>query len=216
MTIVGLRPYRYAARNVRRMPGRPLPRRFYRRDSRELAPLLLNKVLVHGDRAVRLVEVEAYAGADDPGSHAYRGLRPRNAVMFGPPGHLYVYRSYGVHWCANVVCGDKGWASAVLLRGATPLIGVDEIHASRPGIVRERELAGGPGRLCQAMGIDGTFDGADIVKGTEGVFLSDDGTAPPDDPGISTRIGLALGKGDESPWRYYVRGAVGVSRAPSR
>jgi DNA-3-methyladenine glycosylase len=193
-----------------------LARDFYRRDSRELAPLLLNKVLVHGDRSVRLVEVEAYAGADDPGSHAYRGMRPRNATMFGPPGHLYVYRSYGVHWCANVVCGDEGWASAVLLRGATPLSGVDEMYASRPGIVRERDLAGGPGRLCQALGIDGTFDGTDIVTGSDGVLLCDAGTPPPDDPGVSARIGLSPGKGEESPWRYYVRGAVGVSRAPSR
>jgi DNA-3-methyladenine glycosylase len=198
------------------MSGRPLPRRFYRRDSRELAPLLLNKVLVHGDRAVRLVEVEAYAGSDDPGSHAHRGMRPRNTTMFGPPGHLYVYRSYGIHWCANVVCGDDGWASAVLLRGATPLTGIDEMYASRPGIVRERDLAGGPGRLCQALGIDGTFDGTDIVKGSGGVLLYDDGTPPPENPGVSTRIGLSPGKGDESPWRYYVRGAVGVSRAPAR
>jgi len=195
---------------------RRLPRGFYRRDSRELAPLLLNKVLVHGDRRVRLVEVEAYAGADDRGSHAYRGLRPRNATMFGPPGHLYVYRSYGMHWCANVVCGDEGWASAVLLRGATPLTGLDEMYSSRPGIVRERDLAGGPGRLCQALGIDGSFDGTDIVKGTDGVLIRDDGTLPPEDPGVSTRIGLSPGKGDESRWRYYVRGAVGVSRAPSR
>jgi DNA-3-methyladenine glycosylase len=179
-------------------------------------PLLLNKVLVHGNRAVRLVEVEAYAGSEDPGSHAYRGLRPRNATMFGPPGHLYVYRSYGIHWCANVVCGDAGWPSAVLLRGGTPLEGVEEMYASRPGITRERDLTAGPGRLCQALGIDGTFDGTDVVKGTNGVLLLDDGTPPPDDPGVSTRIGLSPGKGEKSPWRYYVRGAVGVSRAPSR
>jgi DNA-3-methyladenine glycosylase len=136
--------------------------------------------------------------------------------MFGPPGHLYVYRSYGIHWCANVVCGDEGWASAVLLRGGTPLTGIEEMYASRPRIVRDRDLAAGPGRLCQALGIDGTFDGTDIVKGTDGVTLCDDGVPPPDDPGVSTRIGLGVGKGEKSPWRYYVRGAVGVSRAPSR
>lgn len=178
--------------------------------------MLLNKVLVFGTLSVRLVEVEAYAGSDDPGSHAYTGRRPRNATMFGPPGHLYVYRSYGVHWCANVVCGDDGWASAVLLRGATPLTGIDEMYSRRPGITRDRDVAGGPGRLCQALGIDGTFDGTDIVKGSHGVLLRDDGTPPPDDPGISTRIGITIGKGHELPWRYYVRGAVGVSRAPSR
>ena len=198
------------------MSGRPLSRSFYRRDSRELAPLLLNKVLVHGGRAVRLVEVEAYAGSEDPASHAYRGLRPRNATMFGPPGHLYVYRSYGMHWCANVVCGDVGWASAVLLRGATPLTGIEQMYAARPGIVRDREIAGGPGRLCQALGIDGTFDATDVVRGPDGVRLRDDGTPPPEDPGESTRIGITEGKGHDLPWRYYVRGAVGVSRAPSR
>jgi DNA-3-methyladenine glycosylase len=195
---------------------RPLSRRFYRRDSRELAPLLLNKVLVHGDRAARIVEVEAYAGDEDPGSHAFRGRTPRNAIMFGPPGHLYVYRSYGMHWCANVVCGEDGWASAVLLRGATPLHGIEEMYSRRPGITRERELCGGPGRLCQALGIDGAFDGADIVKGDDGVLVCDDGTPPPHDPGISPRIGLSPGRGELSPWRYYVRGAVGVSRSPSR
>jgi DNA-3-methyladenine glycosylase len=177
---------------------------------------LLNKVFVHRDRSVRVVEVEAYAGSEDPGSHAYRGLRPRNATMFGPPGHLYVYRSYGVHWCANVVCGDEGWPSAVLLRGATPLTGIDEMFSSRPRIVRERDLAAGPGRLCQALAIDGAFDGTDVVKGSDGVLVCDDGVAPPDDPGVSTRIGLSPGKGDESPWRFYVRDAMGVSRAPSR
>ncbi|MCU1450137.1 MAG: 3-methyladenine glycosylase [Acidimicrobiales bacterium] len=198
------------------MAQRPLSRVFYRRDSRELAPLLLNKVLVHGDRSVRLVEVEAYAGDEDPGSHAFRGQTPRNATMFGPPGHLYVYLSYGVHWCANVVCGEEGWASAVLLRGATPITGIEEMYACRPGITRERELCGGPGRLCQALGIDGTFDGTDIVKGSDGVVLYDDRTPPPDDLGVSTRIGISPGKGDDLAYRFYVRGAVGVSRAPSR
>jgi len=195
---------------------RPLPRRSYRRDSRELAPELLNKLLVHGERVGRIVEVEAYAGDEDPGSHASPGRTTRNATMFGPPGHLYVYRSYGVHWCANVVCGEEGWASAVLLRGLTPEAGLDEMYARRPGIVRRRDLCAGPGRICQAFGLDRQFDGADLVTGSDGVVIRDDGTRPPDDPGVSTRIGLSLGKGDRSPWRFYVRGAVGVSRAPSR
>jgi len=194
---------------------RPLPRRFYRRDSRELAPLLLNKLLVHSDRVARLVEVEAYAGDEDPGSHAFRGRTPRNATMFGPPGHMYVYRSYGVHWCANVVCGEDGWASAVLLRGATPVEGVDEMYASRPGITRECDLCAGPGRLCQALGLDGTFDGTDVVTGSDDVVLCDDGTPPPTDPARTVRVGLTPGKGDESLWRFCVRGAVGLSR-PAR
>src|SRR5205085_10682969 len=103
-------------------------------DSLELAPALLNKVLVHDDPegrvAVRLVEVEAYRGSDDPGNHAFRGPTPRNTTMFGPPGHLYVYFSYGTHRCVNVVCGDVGLASAVLLRAAAPLEGV--------GLMRQR------------------------------------------------------------------------------
>jgi len=202
----------YVTRYRANRRGRPLPRRFYRRDSRELAPLLLNKLLVRGDRVVRVVEVEAYAGGDDPGSHAYRGPTRRNATMFGPPGHLYVYRSYGVHWCANVVCGDDGWASAVLLRGATPLGGIAEMFASRPGIVRERDLCAGPGRLCQALGLDVAFDGTDIVTGADGVLLCDDGTPPPGEPATTVRIGLSPGRGDAFPWRFCVPGAVGLSR----
>jgi len=115
---------------VTRRRGRTLPRSFFARDSRELAPDLLNKLLAYDDSefgrlAVRLVEVEAYAGDEDPGSHAFRGETPRNRVMFGPPGHLYVYFTYGMHWCSNVVCGETGWASAVLLRGGAPVVGVD-------------------------------------------------------------------------------------------
>jgi DNA-3-methyladenine glycosylase len=191
---------------------RTVPRGFYARDPREVAPDLLGKVLVHGGLAARLVEVEAYCGADDPGSHAYRGPTPRTRTMFGPAGHLYVYFSYGMHWCANVVCGSAGTAGAVLLRGAAPTSGIAAMREARPRARRDRDLTSGPARLCQALGIDGTFDGADLVKGDRGVRLVDDGTAPPTAPAASTRIGLSAGT--ELPWRWYVPGDPFVSGRP--
>ena len=191
-------------------PLTPLPRDFYRRDPRVVAPDLLSKVLVVGGRSGRIVEVEAYAGGEDPGSHAYRGRTARNASMFGPPGLLYVYRSYGIHWCANAVCGDEGVGVAVLLRALAPLTGVEEMRAARPGIARDRDLCSGPGRLCQALGLTGAHDGADLVTADRGPFLSDDGTPPPADPASSRRVGLT--NGAEHPWRWYVAGDPNVSR----
>ncbi|MDQ3980004.1 MAG: DNA-3-methyladenine glycosylase [Actinomycetota bacterium] len=189
-----------------------LRRSFYRRDSVELAPLLLNKLLVCGERVGRIVEVEAYAGEMDPGSHAYRGRTRRNATMFGPPGHLYVYFTYGMHFCSNVVCGEDGEARAVLLRGLTPLSGLDEMRAARLRARTEADLCSGPGKLTQALGIGREHDGADLVSGDRGVTVVDDGVPPPARPGVSTRIGLNPGAGDDVLWRFYVPGAVGLSR----
>jgi DNA-3-methyladenine glycosylase len=189
-----------------------LPRSFFAADSRELAPELLNKLLIHGERTGRIVEVEAYAGAADPASHAFRGRTARNATMFGPPGHLYVYFTYGMHFCANVVCGPEGEASAVLLRGLTPVAGLGEMRAARgPAARTDRDLCNGPGKLCQALGLDRAFDGADLVTGDRGVELVDDGTPPPDEPGVSGRVGLSVAA--DVPWRFFVPGAVGISRA---
>ena len=197
--------------------SRALPRSFYDRDALEVAPDLLNKVLVRtgdGPRlAARIVEVEAYRGADDPGSHAYRRQTPRNATMFGRPGHLYVYFSYGNHWCMNAVCGP-GDAAA---RGAPARGGAARRRSTRcasgaSAARRDRDLCAGPGRLGQAFGIDRSFDGVDLVRGP--LRIVDDGVAPPARPGVSRRIGLGAGKGEELAVRFYVPGNENVSRSP--
>ena len=187
-----------------------LRRNFYARDPRLVAPDLLNKLLVHGGRSGRIVEVEAYAGAEDPGSHAFRGRTARNATMFGAPGLLYVYLSYGMHWCANAVCGEEGVGVAVLLRALAPVDGVDEMRAARGPAVRDRHLCAGPGRLCQALGIARAHDGADLVTGDRGPVIVDDGTPPPAVPGNSLRIGLTAGA--DRPWRWFVPGDPNLSR----
>ncbi len=192
--------------------GAVLPRAFFRRDALDVAPDLLNKVLRRDDgRAGRIVEVEAYRGEHDPGSHAYRGRTARNAVMFGPPGHLYVYFTYGMHWCANAVCGDDGEPMAVLLRALAPLEGLPEMAVARGAAVRrERDLCSGPAKLCQALGLDRAHDGSDLVVGDRGVTIVDDGVAPPSTPVQTTRIGLSAGA--DLPWRWYVVDDPNVSR----
>jgi DNA-3-methyladenine glycosylase len=197
--------------------SRVLPRSFYTRDARDLAPELLNKLLVRKEAdgvrlAARIVEVEAYLGSEDPGSHAFRGMTPRTEVMFGPPGHLYVYFTYGMHWCSNVVAAKDGDAAAVLLRAAAPVAGLARMRTRRVKARTDRELCAGPARLCQAFGITGAENGTDLTRGH--LRIVDDGVAPPDRPGVSTRIGLTLGKGDEHPWRFTVPGDPNVSRGP--
>ncbi len=143
--------------------------------------------------AIRLTEVEAYGGGDDPASHAYSGVTPRNRTMFGPPGRLYVYRSYGVHWCANVVCGPSGDPGAVLLRAGVPVEGI-------AAMVRRRgsadHVADGPGRLCQALGITGDDDGTDLFSGR--VRLA--GRAVRGTIVAGPRIGIS--RAEERPWRF--------------
>ncbi|MEY2433753.1 MAG: DNA-3-methyladenine glycosylase [Acidimicrobiaceae bacterium] len=193
------------------MKGEILERDFYARDPKIVARHLLNKVIVHGDRSARIIEVEAYCGEIDPGSHAFKGRTNRNATMFGPPGLLYVYFTYGMHWCANAVCGDVDEGVAVLLRAAAPLSGLHEMYERR-GVhaKRDRDLCSGPAKLCQAFGLDRAHDGADLVTGDRGVVIVDDGVPSPRRPGNSVRIGLNAGA--EHPWRWYVDGDPNVSR----
>ena len=191
--------------------SRRLPRSFYRRDPRVVAPELLNKVLRNADgRSGRIVEAEAYCGAIDPGAHSYRGPTPRTTTMFGKPGLLYVYFTYGMHWCCNPVCGEAGEGVAVLLRALAPLEGLERMRDARPGCRRDRDLCRGPARLCQALGIGGAHDGIDLVARDGGFTIVDDGVPPPSDPVVATRVGLT--RGAESPWRWYVRGDPHVSK----
>lgn len=172
---------------------------FFDRPVLKVAPDLLNKVVVVGDRSGRIVEVEAYGGEDDPGSHAWRGPTPRTEVMYGPPGHWYIYLSYGVHWCANVVVSSSGTAAAVLLRAVEPLTGIDAMRDAR-GTVRDRDLANGPGKLTQAMGFGPEVNGEAIW--TSGATIVDDGTPPPRRPTRTPRIGLSKDRAPDRPWRF--------------
>ena len=164
-----------------------------------VAPELLNKVLVVGDCRGRITEVEAYGGADDAASHAFRGRTPRNAVMFGHPGHLYVYFTYGMHHCANVVTGSEGRAEAVLLRGVTPLVGVGAMTERRPAARRVADLANGPGKLCAAFGLDLTSNGHDLCSYCD-IWVGDDGVEPDPSPFVGPRVGIS--KAVDVPWRW--------------
>jgi DNA-3-methyladenine glycosylase len=170
----------------------------------EVARELIGAVLLVDGAGGVLVEVEAYE-QEDPASHAYRGQTPRNAAMFGPPGHAYVYRSYGVHWCLNLVCADEGRADAVLVRALEPQRGLDAMRTRR-GLDDPRLLCSGPGRLCQALGITGEHDGLAL-------------DAPPFElhaaPGpvevvAGTRVGIT--RAAERPWRYGLAGSPFLSR----
>ncbi len=170
----------------------------------EVAPRLLGATLRHGDVALRVTEVEAYDGPNDPGSHAYRGRTSRNAVMFGPPGHLYVYFTYGMHHCCNVVVGPAGTPSAVLLRAGEVVEGLDVARARRARS-RERDLARGPARLCEALAITRDQDGADLTSGQLTLVLGE----PVERYETGPRVGLR--GAPDRPWRYWIPGERSVS-----
>ncbi len=194
----------------------PLPRAFYARSAVEVAPDLLGKVLVReieGRRLTgRIVEVEAYLGSEDAASHAFRGPTPRNRSMFGPPGHAYVYLIYGMHHCLNIVTGPEGDGQAVLIRALEPLEGIEIMRARRGG-VPDRRLTNGPGKLCQALGIDKRLDGHDLCLG-ETLWL--EAGRPPAEPICAgPRVGV---RGDDlalnRPWRFYLKGNLFLSPTP--
>jgi DNA-3-methyladenine glycosylase len=195
-----------------------LHRAFYARDALAVARDLIGCVFVHespeGRTAVRLVETEAYRGTQDPGSHGYRGMTARTRTMFGPPGRLYVFFSYGMHWCANIVCAREGVCEAVLLRAAEPLEGIDLMRERRAAIKDRRLLAAGPGRLAQAMGISREHDGETLLRGGRFWCGEDRETATCRRQEIAetVRVGLGAGRGEELPWRFVVPGNPYASR----
>lgn len=176
----------------------------------ELAPRLLGCVLRHdseaGCVALMLTEVEAYDGERDPASHAYHGETARNVVMFGPAGRLYVYRSHGLHWCANIVTGEEGRASAVLLRAGRVTEGVELARLRRGEDVEERRLARGPGNLCQALGLTAEHNGAVL---TDGALALIPGEGRPGQVFSGPRVGVS--RGHEEPWRFWLAGEPTVS-----
>jgi len=186
--------------NIAGAPGDPLPHSFYERPARVVARAMLGKVLVHGARAGRIVETEAYVGAHDLACHAARGKTPRTRILWGPPGRAYVYFVYGMHWCFNAVTELEGRPGAVLVRGLEPLAGFD-------GPVR----LDGPARLCRALHITGAENGADLV--TSALRILDAPAVPGREVERGPRIGVDYAKEwADRPLRFWVRGSPGVSR----
>ncbi len=178
------------------------------RPALEVAPLLLGALITVDDVTVRLTEVEAYLGEVDPGSHAFRGQTPRTAVMFGPPGHLYTYFTYGMHVCANVVCSPAGEASAVLLRAGEIVDGVEVARLRRATSKRDTDLASGPARLCVALGISLADGGADLRTGRVRLELAAAASSYASGP----RTGVSgAGGSDDYPWRFWIPGDPTVS-----
>ena len=175
----------------------------------EVAPTLLGAHLVAGGVVLRLTEVEAYAGESDPGSHAFRGRTPRTEVMFGRAGLAYVYFTYGMHWCMNVVTGPDGVASAVLLRAGEVVEGLDVARSRRPA-AKDRDLARGPARLTKALGVDGSYGGTDLLDPSSPLRLVPGEPVDPSLVQVGPRVGVA-GAGAPTPWRFWVDGDPTVS-----
>ena len=182
----------------------PLPKEFFARSVHAVAPDLVGAALLFDGIGGTIVEVEAYHHAD-PASHSFSGRTPRNAAMFGPPGHAYVYRSYGIHWCLNFVCEEEGSGSAVLVRALAPAAGLDAMRTRR-GIADVRLLCSGPGRLCQALGITGAHNGLPLDRPP----FACRARAEPVEIAVGPRIGIT--KAAEEPWRYGLAASPFLSR----
>jgi len=185
---------------------RRLDRAFFARDAVDVGRDLIGRLLVREDDGIvaRLVETEAYH-QDDPASHAYQRRTVRNAPLYGPPGHAYVYLNYGIHWCLNVSTGVDGVGEGCLLRAAEPLAGLDVLRARR-GSAGDRDLLRGPGRLGQAYGLDGSWTGRDLSSGGP-LFLADDGARPQ----VATGPRVGVSRAADLPWRFWVPGSRWVS-----
>ena len=183
----------------------PLARDFFARSVHEVAPDLVGVTLLVDGVGGTIVEVEAY-DHEDPAAHGYRGMTPRNASMFGPPGHAYVYRSYGIHWCLNFVCEGEGVASAVLIRALEPAQGLDEMRRRR-GLDDPRLLCAGPGRLCQALGVTREHDGLPLDEPPFELH------PPREQPEIVTGPRIGITQAADQPWRYALAGSRFLSRA---
>ena len=182
-----------------------LSREFFARSVHEVAPELIGATLLVDGVGGLIVEAEAYESAVDPAAHGFRGRTPRNASMFGPPGHAYVYRSYGIHWCLNLVCEDEGIAAAVLIRALEPEHGI-EVMRQRRGLVDLRLLCAGPGRLCQALGVTREHDGLPLDEQPFELLPA----GLPREVVTGPRIGLSVAT--ELPWRYGAVGSKYLSR----
>ena len=202
-------------------PQGRVTRAFFARPVLEVAPELLGCAVSHAGVTIRLTEVEAYDGSNDPGSHAFRGPTPRTRVMFGEPGGLYVYFTYGMHFCANLVCGPAGAASAVLMRAGEVVEGLEVARSRRPGVI-DRDLARGPARLAMALALGRDQDGIDTV-GPNSMFVVR-AALPSPDPGFypdpsgavvrsGPRVGVSGPGGDSAayPWRFWLEGEPSVS-----
>jgi len=185
-----------------------LRRSFFARSVHEVAPDLIGVTLLVDGVGGRIVEVEAY-DQEDPASHAYRGRTPRNEAMFGPPGHAYVYRSYGIHWCLNLVCGGPGVPEAALIRALEPTAGIDRQRLRR-GTEDLRALCSGPGKLCQALAITSEHDGLALDRQP---FRLEPRSAAPE---IVTAPRIGITRATDLSWRYLDAGSRYVSRGPRR